>query len=1309
MKKIVMIAINVLLAFGVQAQSLLNGSFESKLDGWKVSSLAVQSNNAFSLKDGSNYLEKWVSRGSAVGNAKLSQTVSQLPAGIYTLTVSAQNIQETTPTEKQTGAWIFADDEKVAVSEAEDYSISVPVITGQLTVGFEAVNATGNWLALDNFRLECTSTSLGELRAELLKLIEETEHYTDSLMSETAMTRLKQVISDAQTVYDANVYDGIGEAATALVQAQKDAQEAIFQYKKDHATIDNLLDVTSWVVNPDFEDGFTGWINSGMQIQSNNSFTQKNGDNYVEKWVSTGSSAGDGSISQTLVGLEPGIYILKAVGQNIQEKTPTVKQSGVCLFGAQGETTVQTAGEYTLQFTNIDSKLTLGLRAENATGNWVCVDNFRLYYAGWTMEALKSELLKRIDNAKSLSAEYMQKTCKEELLKAIETAEDVYNSDNTPERYTSVTDLLTEAVTNANNNIKAYGALKDAISEAEQTYADGVGTGAESFKASIDEASNIYNLQEINADEVYVAIENLKDAGLRFKVDNATGDVPVVITDTRYARGCIEAFGRSTISGVAESEILERGFVYSETNPEPTIYDEKSTDYLEYNGRIYRMPMKPGTLYYIRAYAMTTGYAVGYGDVIRISTLPKGNVTWSYDYGSDDPAQNSRIETAVSEATNWWANYTSINGFNLEAHWSPGTPTADCGYGGYMRIGTNMGQRCGTVLHEMGHGIGTGTLDVWGGWVQSPLRQTINGDWCGDRANEAVRFWENNDDIWICGAYDGGHWGIHNYGQPYEDGGGSTALWMNKYAINGAHLEPGAWAGPTDWNGTQHLFIGNSIINQGFCEDGIIPVGAWSGGSYLPAYVFEHRDDVKYYLTNEDAEYGRMMSYLTEQADGSLQWISTDGGAPTDDDMAAWYISFDASKQYYQFRNAATGHYISYSLSGFNGFKAVDKVDPDENENFHMLRRRAADAGDDVFRGYWMMNPVSRKCLTAYTSKGTGAMDQDLYDKASNQRWLILTADGADELNLKVAEKYRGLLAELIANLRNILQTPYVEKTEGADSHSELTAQLDDVESRMNNETSSSLLEQMYVTTYQSGIDYLDNVNPKDEAQPFDITFIINNPSLKDDSKGWNGTPTHNYGCCEFYETEFDFNQTITKMPKGYYKLTVQGFQRPGNASGAYSDFINNKNNVSTYVYIGTRKAQINHIAVDAQSKKLGGTESAVGSPVKYVPNDMKAASLYFDNDLYVNEVAYRQTIKDKDITFGLSCTSSNNYYWTIFTNFHLFYYGSLSPTGVDDEVKMDVDPTTDQTVYDLQGRKVVGDILRPGIYIRGGKKILVR
>lgn len=1303
------VAVGALAALNMQAQNLLNGSFEDGLDNWETSNLAVQGNESFLLKSGNNYLEKWTSRGSTVGSASVSQTVKALPAGIYTLTVSAQNIQEDTPANKQKGAWIFANDLQVEVSETKDYSLSVPLITGQLTVGFKAVDATGNWLALDNFRLECTDTQSEELRAELLKLIKASEQYTDSLMSESSMSALKKAIAEAQAFYDQQTCDGIGEVGVALVQAQKAAEDAIFQYKKDHASMDNLLDLTSWLSNPDFEDGFTGWVNSGMQLQANESFIHKNGINYVEKWVGQGSPAGDGSVTQTVKGQDPGIYILKAVAQNIQQDKPTVKQTGACLFGAQSETPVQTAGEYTLQFTNIDSCFNMGFRAANATGNWLCVDHFRLYYAGWTMEALRSELQKRIGSARALLGSVMQEACNKSLQDAITAAEDVCTSDDTPARYTTVAGALTKAVADADSSITAYKAFDAAIIEAETVYADGTGEGADSYKATIDEAKDVYDRRDSPTDEVYAWIERLNDAGLHYRVDNATGEVPVVVTDKRYARGCIEAFGRSTITGVPESEILESGFVYSETNPEPTVYDEKSTDYLEYNGRIYRMPMKPGTLYYIRAYAMTTGYAVGYGDVIRISTLPKGNVTWSYDYGSDDPAQNSRIETAVSEATGWWANYTSIDGFHLDAHWSPGTPTADCGYGGYMRIGTNMGQRCGTVMHEMGHGIGTGTLDVWGGWVQSPLRQVVNGDWCGDRANEAVRFWENNDNVWICAAYDGGHWGIHNYGQPYEDGGGGTALWMNKYAINGAHLEPGAWAGPSDWNGTQHLFIGNSIINQGFCEDGIIPVGAWSGGSYLPAYVFEHRDDVKYYLTNEDADRGRMTAYLTEQADGSLKWVTADGGVPVDNDSTAWYISFDASKQYYQFCNAATGHYISRVSAGANGFKAVEKARPADEEDFHLLRRRKADAGDEAYRGYWMMNPSSKTCLTAYVSGNTGTMGQNLYDEASDQRWLILTAEGADDLNSEEAKRYRGLLAELIANLRNVLQTPYEENTEGADSHGELLSVLDDVEIRMETETSSQELEQMYTSTYQSGIDYLGSVSPKYATQPFDITFIVKNPSLKEDSKGWTDTPAHSYGCCEFYQTEFDFSQTVTGMPRGNYKLTVQGFQRPGNASDAYSDFINNQNNVNTYVYLGSRKSKISHIAVNAQTRKLGGSESAVGSPVKYIPNDMQAASIYFDNELYQNEVSYKLLYNNRDLTFGISCASASDYYWTIFSNFHLYYYGSLTPSGIEDGVKMDPDQQEDLPVYDLQGRRVIGDVLRPGIYIRGGKKILIK
>ena len=119
----------------------------------------------------------------------------------------------------------------------------------------------------------------------------------------------------------------------------------------------------------------------------------------------------------------------------------------------------------------------------------------------------------------------------------------------------------------------------------------------------------------------------LENATLAYRIQNATGTVPTVVTDPRYARGAIAAFGRMSYSGIADNEVLEQGFCYA-THKDPTVLDLRSTGYLENNGRIYEMPMEPATIYYMRAYVITTGYAVGYGDVIKMSTLPHGNVTY---------------------------------------------------------------------------------------------------------------------------------------------------------------------------------------------------------------------------------------------------------------------------------------------------------------------------------------------------------------------------------------------------------------------------------------------------------------------------------------------------------------------------------------------------------------------------------------------------------------------------------------------------------------------------------------------------------
>ena len=151
---------------------------------------------------------------------------------------------------------------------------------------------------------------------------------------------------------------------------------------------------------------------------------------------------------------------------------------------------------------------------------------------------------------------------------------------------------------------------------------------------------------------------------------------------------------------------------------------------------------------------------------------------------------------------------------------------------------------------------------------------------------------------------------------------------------------------------------------------------------------------------------------------------------------------------------------------------------------------------------------------------------------------------------------------------------------------------------------------------------FLSQVSPTDINQPFDMTYLMSDPSLTDGS-GWSTTPAISYSCGEFFQKTFDFNQTVSGLPKGVYSFTCQGFQRPGAATTVYNNYTAGRNNVTTYVYAGNNEKAIMNIAAEAQTSKTGGSESTVGGN-KYVPNDMQAASLYFAKGLYNNDVCGR-------------------------------------------------------------------------------------
>lgn len=147
-------------------------------------------------------------------------------------------------------------------------------------------------------------------------------------------------------------------------------------------------DVTGKITNPSFENGFAGWTNAGLATQTNQYFPGKEGTTYAEKWTDRGKKVGDASVSQKLSGLSDGKYRLTAAAGNIQQKAGQSAenlgdpQTGVNLYAGSYATPVSDVNDYTVDFTIVGGEVEIGLDVHNCTGNWVTLDNFRLYYLG---------------------------------------------------------------------------------------------------------------------------------------------------------------------------------------------------------------------------------------------------------------------------------------------------------------------------------------------------------------------------------------------------------------------------------------------------------------------------------------------------------------------------------------------------------------------------------------------------------------------------------------------------------------------------------------------------------------------------------------------------------------------------------------------------------------------------------------------------------------------------------------------------------------------------------------------------------------
>lgn len=744
---------------------------------------------------------------------------------------------------------------------------------------------------------------------------------------------------------------------------------------------------------------------------------------------------------------------------------------------------------------------------------------------------------------------------------------------------------------------------------------------------------------------------------------------PKVVTDTRFARGATMAFGRIKSSNVnGGSAISKRGFCLSE-QPDPTIDDTVSTKQLSNNGVIFYFEnLKPATKYYMRAYATNKDGETGYGDVIKFYTIPMGSITYSYNNGGSAD-QNKRINDALTQACDIFCSLTSIKK-HFSVGYGSGTPTADCNYTDtpWMNVGPNASyQRTGTIMHEMQHGLGVIPYSTQ--WHGSILRSGDGtGQWLGDRVSEFLDFWDNKTGSRL--------------------NGDTQHMWP--YGINGAQED----------NGTLLLYYGNALIGQALGEDGL----EHTYSTYAdPYYSLDQEDTIKYYIKNESKERGLYTSYLKPNASGALKWVEMTATEAAGNDSAAWYITFTPTNQYYQLRNAATGQYMTYS----GGIKTAAKTTLTANENWHLMKGRVEVDGQ---RGYWIIHPESNwtpRCLQANVNGNTGQGTFNIANSAEAQRWLIMTMDQVKAAEDKAVEQMKKSVGDVLAQVKTLSEVPHVEDVAGADEA--LNKAVGDIEERLAAAVSVTSLSSLVVEAEAAGMAFLQQVTASNASKPFDLTYLLTNPTLDENAEGWTGSATVNYGCAEFYEKTFDFNQTVKGLPAGTYAFCVQGFQRPGSSTTSYQDYKAGNNKVNALVYAGAKSEKLAHICDTILTRKLGkGTEAAVASG-KYVPNDMQSANAYFQKGFYENRVLSEVASNNSSLKVGVKSTSMPSGYWVIFDNFRLYFYGKMSAetlTAVG-KLRNEENENMRNGVYDLQGRKVSKP--SKGLYIMNGKKILIK
>lgn len=260
---------------------------------------------------------------------------------------------------------------------------------------------------------------------------------------------------------------------------------------------------------------------------------------------------------------------------------------------------------------------------------------------------------------------------------------------------------------------------------------------------------------------------------------------------------------------------------------------------------------------------------------------------------------------------------------------------------------------------------------------------------------------------------------------------------------------------------------------------------------------------------------------------------------------------------------------------------------------------------------------------------------------------------------------------------------------------------------------------------------------------PVDISYQISRPNFNQrESSSWSVLGTNPEENFVIFGEGGNYNDFIAEtwncpaetelgqmfdVPDGVYQVSVQGFYRNGchQTIGVEGEegYVLGQPDCETaqnaILYAGEAENDVllpNITAEDGNAPGEGADATATDGTVTYhYPREAPQAAAFFKSGLYKTTTVAEVT--GGMISFGIIKTDKGNAEdWIVVDNFRIVYYGPNTTkeavldkiSGIEDiEIDQNVAPEDDR-IFNLQGIQVTNPTV-PGIYIRNGKKFIVR